>query len=160
MKISDIHGNTTEVTCIACDIQSGKIKAPDGVIASTEFFQAEQDYEIPIPGFVIIVSKRHYLAVDEMTSEERHDFIDFVARVREAMRRELNITYIQLVLEENTSSSHFHLWLFPRYDWMEPFGAKIESVPNLMKHARAHLKTEENLREVREATEKLRRVLL
>ena len=53
--ITDINGRTKKIACLACAIQNGEVKSPGGQITTSKFFRAEQDYEIPIPGFVILV---------------------------------------------------------------------------------------------------------
>ncbi|MEI7621343.1 MAG: HIT domain-containing protein [Candidatus Moraniibacteriota bacterium] len=155
-KIVDLRGRESEVECIACAIQSGKVANP-GLIAQTEYFSAEQDFEFPIPGFVILASKRHLKSVDEFSEDEQQDFMKFLVRLRSAMRKELEIEHITLVQEENTTTSHFHFWLFPHYQWMnEKFGKKIEAIQTIMEYARANLKTASNLKAVDEATQKLK----
>lgn len=132
------------------------MKSPGGLIAESEHFTAGQDYEIPIPGFVILASKRHLQSVDEFTEAEQKDFIEFLCRVRKAMREALGIDVVYLIQEEDTSD-HFHVWVFPRYDWMtEQFGKKIQSVRPIIEYVREHLQTPENLKKVDEVIEKLR----
>ncbi len=155
-EITDIAGNKKELTCIGCAIQHGEVQSPGGRIAESAHFTAAQDYEIPIPGFVILASKRHLQSVDEFTDDEQKDFVEFLCRMRKAMRQALGIEVVYLIQEEDTSD-HFHVWMFPRYPWMaEKFGKKIQSVRPIMEYAREHLKTPENLKRVGEATEKLK----
>lgn len=72
------------------------------------------------------------------------------------MREALGIQVVYLIQEEDTSD-HFHVWMFPRYPWMtEKFGRKIQSVRPIMEYARESLKTPENLKQVDEATAKLK----
>ena len=67
------------------------------------------------------------------------------------MRKALDIDIVYLIQEEDTSH-HFHIWVFPRYDWMsEKFGKKTPSLRPIMEHARENLKTTENLLRVEEA---------
>ena len=156
-EITDIRGNKKQLGCLGCALRDGEAENPGGVIAETEFFDAVQDYEIPIPGFVILVSRRHFQSVDEFTDEERDDFIALLCRMRSTMRRALNVQTVYLVQEEDTSH-HFHVWMFPRYEWMaERFGRKIQSVRPIMEYAREHMKTKDNLGKVDEATEKMRK---
>jgi diadenosine tetraphosphate (Ap4A) HIT family hydrolase len=149
--------NIKKIACIGCELQAGHIESIGGIIASTKYFEARQDYAIPIPGFVIISSKRHMQSIDEFTPDERHDFIDFVCKVRGAMRNTLGIETVYLIQEED--ATHFHLWLFPRYDWMKQFGKKIKSVKPIMRWAIENLQTPENLQKVKEAAEKLKKSL-
>ncbi|MDP2587086.1 MAG: hypothetical protein Q8P32_04970 [Candidatus Komeilibacteria bacterium] len=58
---------------------------------------------------------------------------------------------------QNEDSEHgFHLWLFPRLDWMEKFGRKIESVRPIMEYAKNNLINENDLRQVTETVKQLR----
>jgi diadenosine tetraphosphate (Ap4A) HIT family hydrolase len=155
-EIIDIHSNKKQIDCLGCARERGEIGS--GSILRTDHFDAHQDYEIPIPGFVIISSKRHLKSVDEFSDKEQADFIKTLSRVRKAMRTALGIESVYLVQEEDTSH-HFHIWLFPRYEWMMPFGRKIQSVRPIMEHAREHMKTHEVLKSVDEAVEKMKEML-
>jgi len=58
---------------------------------------------------------------------------------------------------QNEDSEHgFHLWLFPRLDWMEKFGRKIESVRPIMEYARDNMNNENDLRQVLQAVQQLK----
>lgn len=154
--ILDIAGKRKNVKCLGCAIQKGEVKSISGFIASTQYFEAHQDYEIPIPGFIIIASKRHLLSVDEFTDEERIDFIVFLCRIRKTMRMACDIRVVYLIQEEDTSH-HFHIWLYPRHDWiLEKFGRKIQSVRPVMEYARENLKTPENIKNIHEESEKMK----
>ncbi|MDP2666112.1 MAG: diadenosine tetraphosphate hydrolase [Candidatus Diapherotrites archaeon] len=156
-RIVDLQGKTHSISCIACAIQKGSATPIGGTIVSSVHFRAEQDFEYPIPGFVIIVSKRHFYGIDDMTKNERMDFIEFVSRTRKAMRKTLGVEFVHMILEEDTSSSHFHVWLFPRYVWMEKkFGRKIESIMPIMRYAKKYMKKASNLKEVRESISALK----
>ncbi len=154
-QITNIKGETKEIGCLSCAIVNGEVENP-GAVIRTKHFDAHQDYEIPINGFIILSSVRHLQSVDEFTNEEKIDFIDTLTKVRKAMREVLNIQVVYLVQEEDTSA-HFHIWIIPRYDWMkEQFGRKIQSVRPIMEHARQTMKTEENLKNLSEAVKKLK----
>lgn len=159
-KITDIYGNTKEIKCIACSIQSGSMETPAGVVFESEHFRLEQDVEIPIKNFLVLVSKRHYYGFDEMTNEEVADFGLTLKSIRKTLREVFSIEHVHYILEENTSSSHFHLWIFPRYDWMnEKFGSKIDSVRPIMEFARKEMKTSQNLADIEENVNNLRQAL-
>ena len=158
-EIIDIHGNKRTVECIGCAIQTGIMdRVGEGI--TTEYFDAHQDVEIPIPGFVILASRRHIMSVDEFTESERKDFIDTLCRARKALREALAIQTVYLIQEEDTSD-HFHLWIFPRYEWMtEKFGRKIQSVRPIMEYAQENMKTPENLQKVQEVSEKFQKAFV
>lgn len=158
--ITDINGKTKKIACLGCAIQNGEVESPGGSILTSKYFDAHQDYEIPIPGFVIIASKKHLQSIDEFTDEEQQDFIKFLCRLRSAMRQALDIKTVYLFQKEG-EDTHFHVWLFPRYSWMDKkFGQKIQSVRPIMEYARENLKTPENIKEVESATQKLKQFFL
>jgi diadenosine tetraphosphate (Ap4A) HIT family hydrolase len=153
-NIVDLTGKTKKIVCLGCDREKGLIDLGD--IVKSEYFDAHQDYEIPIPGFVIVSSRRHIQSIDEFTEDEQRDFIKFLCRLRSAQRKVLGIEVIYIVQEEDTSH-HFHVWMFPRFDWMEEkFGRKIQSVRPIMEYARENMKTDDNIQEVETATQKLK----
>ena len=153
-NIVDLRGQKKKISCLGCARERGEISL--GNIIKSKYFDAHQDYEIPIPGFVIISSRRHIQSVDEFTDEEQQDFIKFLCSLRTAQRQVLGIDVVYLVQEEDTFH-HFHVWMFPRYDWMaEKFGRKIHSIRPIMEYARENLKTEENIKEAENATQKLK----
>jgi diadenosine tetraphosphate (Ap4A) HIT family hydrolase len=153
-NIVDLAGKTKKIACLGCARENGEINLGD--IVKTKYFDAHQDYEIPIPGFVIISSRRHIQSVDEFTEDEQRDFIKFLCRLRSVMRKILDIETIYLFQAEDTMH-HFHIWLVPRYDWMtEKFGTKIESVRPIVNYSKEFFRTESDIAKVEEATQKLK----
>lgn len=144
----------TPPSCTSCAIQLGTLETIGGVIAKSPYFEARQDYAVPIAGFVPIASIRHIQSIDDFTPQERQDFIEFVCQIRNQMRKQLNIKTIYLIQEED--AAHFHVWLFPRYAWMERFGDKIKSVKPIMEWAKEHLNTPTNIMLVKKAIEDLK----
>lgn len=156
-EIINFKGEAKKITCLGCARSNGDINVGD--IEKSNYFDAHQDYEIPIPGFIILSAKRHIQSVDEFTEDEQKDFIKFLCRIRSALRQVLEIETVYLIQEEDTSH-HFHVWIFPRYKWMkEKFGVKIQSVRPIMEYARKKLKTKENVAKVETATQKLKQFL-
>ncbi|MFA4873197.1 MAG: diadenosine tetraphosphate hydrolase [Patescibacteria group bacterium] len=157
-KIINYTGQVKKITCLGCTREKGEISLGD--IVKSKYFDAHQDYEIPIPGFVIISSRRHIQSVDEFTDKEQRDFIKLLYRLRSALRQVLGVKVVYLIQEEDTLH-HFHVWVFPRFDWMKrKFGRKIESVRPIMEFAKKTFKTKSNLTKVDEATLKLKQFLL
>ena len=147
-----------EVECIGCAITQAR-KNVLGYIVETDLFHAHQDYENPIPGFVVLSTKRRIKSVDEFTDEEAIEFIELVRKIRKAQRRVFGIKTVYFIQEEDTIGSHFHLWFLPRYEWMndvEKFGHKVSSARPVLQFAKTHMKTPENIAAVKEAAEKLR----
>ncbi|MFA5030865.1 MAG: diadenosine tetraphosphate hydrolase [Patescibacteria group bacterium] len=156
IEIEDIKGNKKQIGCLGCAIQNRKVESMGGSIVLTKFFNAHQDYEIPIPGFIIISSKRHIQSVDQFTKNEQSDFIKLLCRLRSALRKVLGVEIVYLIQKEDTRH-HFHVWLFPRFDWMKKkFGRKISSVSLVAEFAKKNMKTSSNLKKIEGAIKKMR----
>lgn len=155
-QITDISGNVVEVECIGCAIAQGAVKVRGGSVINTKYFDVSQDFEVPIPGFMIIATKRHLSSVDEFTDEEAVEFTRILRGTRKIQHDVLGIDSVYIHQEED-SSDHFHVWMLPRYHWMEEkFGRKIESVRPIMEYAKNELKTDENLAELDKSVEQLK----
>jgi diadenosine tetraphosphate (Ap4A) HIT family hydrolase len=152
IKLAD--DRTIEVECLSCAITSGLIEPTGGVIVETKHFHVHQDVAYPIPGLVILASKRHFYCMDELTTEERSEYIELVYRIREAQRKLLGIEKVYYFYNEDTTH-HFHLWLVPRYEWMYQFGNSVESLRPVLLHARNNLNSEDNMKRVIAAITKL-----
>lgn len=141
--IQNYRGETTEIQCLGCAREDGTMER-FGTVLTTKYFDVHQDFEIPIPGFMILSSRRHLNSIDQLTSDEQSDFISVLIHTRQGMREALGIDTVYLFQNEDTQH-HFHWWLFPRYNWMKDrFGIKIESVRPIMRYAKDNLKTSEN----------------
>ena len=156
VKIIDIAGKEHEINCIACSIQNGEVELPVGRIAETEHFVVEQDFGYPIEGFMILVSKRHIKSISEFTDDEQKDFIDFMMKCRNAMKEKLGVEEITIIQEEPSSSSHFHVWLFPWLPWMSGYKKKVNNVMTIMDIAKKERSTTDELEKIKEASAKLK----
>jgi diadenosine tetraphosphate (Ap4A) HIT family hydrolase len=127
-------------------------------MVETPFFHAHQDIAYPIPGLVILASKRHFYTMDELTDEEADDYMRLIRRIRAAQRQELGIEHVYYFYNEDTTH-HFHLWMVPRYEWMYDLGRSVESLRPALRYAREHHADLESIKEVKAAAEILRRSL-
>ena len=152
------NGKTFEIECLSCAITQDLITPDGGVVIETEFFHAHQDVAYPIKGLVILASKRHVKCFDELTAEEKVDYIDVLTKIRKAQREVLEIEYVYYFYNKDTTH-HFHTWMVLRYEWMYKFGRSVESVRPVLLHARNEMNDKENVKEVIHAikllTEKL-----
>lgn len=157
-KITTGDGRTIEVECLSCAITSGLIEPTGGVIIETKHFHAHQDIAYPISGLVIVASKRHIYSLDELTKDELIEYISLVQEIRRAQRRELGIEQVYYFYNEDTTH-HFHLWMVPRYSWMNEFGRSVESLRPVLLHANNKINNKEHLHNVLESIELLRNAL-
>ncbi|MEZ0482306.1 HIT family protein [Planococcus sp. SSTMD024] len=144
------NGETVEVECLSCALVNGLIEPEGGVVVETEHFHAHQDVAYPIPGLIILASKRHLKSLDELTEEERLDYIAILSEIRKAQRDILGIESVYYFYNEDTTH-HFHTWMVPRYEWMYEFGRSVESLRPVLLHARTEMNDKTNLRNVRRA---------
>lgn len=90
-KITLSNGKVVEVECLSCAITNGLIEPDGGVVMETEYFHAHQDVAYPIKGLVILASKRHIKCFDELTEEEKLDYMNLLSKIRKAQRQVLGI---------------------------------------------------------------------
>ncbi|RPF55496.1 HIT family protein [Aquisalibacillus elongatus] len=157
-EINLSNGKTIEVECLSCALTSGLIEPDGGVIIETEHFHAHQDVAYPIRGLIILASKRHIKCFDELTDEEKLDYIKVLTKLRQAQREVLGIEYVYYFYNEDTTH-HFHTWMVPRYEWMYDFGRSVESVRPVLLYARNEMNNHENVNEVIKAINSLNKEL-
>ncbi|NUJ97752.1 diadenosine tetraphosphate hydrolase [Candidatus Gracilibacteria bacterium] len=132
-----------------------KILFPNEIILKTKFWRIEQDWEVPLVGFFILVPLRTLQSIDELSDEEAVDFINLLRKLRKGMREILKIKEVYLFENEDTLHN-FHLWIFPRHNWMEKFGKKIESVRPIINYTKENMTNKENFKEIKNAIEEMR----
>lgn len=132
-----------------------KILFSKEIVIDTAYFQINQDWEVPIPGFFILAPKRKIKSISEFTDEESIEFMNLLRKIRKGMKEILDIKNVYLFQNEDTDWD-FHLWIFPRYNRMEKFGNKIESVRPIMNYAKENMITDEIIKEVKEYVSKMK----
>ncbi|OUS76102.1 diadenosine tetraphosphate hydrolase [Paenibacillus sp. MY03] len=154
-QITLADGRTVEVDCLSCALTSGLIASTGGVIYESKHFHVHQDVAYPIRGLVILASKRHFYCMDELSVEERMEYISLIHKIRSEQRSRLGIDKVYYFYNEDTTH-HFHMWMVPRYEWMEQFGNSVESLRPVLLHARNQMNNEENMKAVIEGIKELR----
>lgn len=155
MIIKDIMNNEWTCNCIGCSIGNGSISPPGGLIAETKNFVVHQDPEVPIKGFLIIATKKHIKSIVQLSQDESAELFNLVYRARLGINKIKGIIEVTIIQEER--SGHFHLWLLPRYSWMnERFQNSLSSIRDIMSYAKENLKSKENIEEVIAAVDKLK----
>ena len=108
-----------------------------------------------IPGFFIIAPLRKLKSIDQFTDEEASEFISLIRKVRKGMREILKIEEVYFFQNEDTGHG-FHLGVFPRHEWMEKFGRKIQSVRPIMNYAKDNMVSDDVFKEVKEDVKKMK----
>jgi diadenosine tetraphosphate (Ap4A) HIT family hydrolase len=124
VKIISAEGVVNDISCIGCALNLGKIQNIGEVVKETKYFFVRQDYEIPIPGFMVVSSKRHIVGIGDFTKAEEKEFIMLLCQLRRVVGDLIGIKYFDMLYSETTfeskiNPSHFHIALLPRYSWMK-----------------------------------------
>lgn len=140
--------------CTGCSVINGELVPVGGWIYETHNFVLAQDAEVMIEGFLIIQSKRHVNSLLDFSEEENLELAKLLYQTRKALK-DLNICEeITIVQEER--SKHFHIWLFPNYDWMnEKFGKGIKYLRDINQYMMNNY-TEQNKQKVLEICNRLK----
>lgn len=152
MNRKDILGNEIKSECVGCAIVRGEVKLPGGIIYDGESIILAADPEIPIPGFLIITSKRHIQSFAELTVDERAEIGNTIAIAERAIKDLKIAETVTLVQEER--SKHFHIWIFPDQEWMqEKFGYGLQYLRVINAYARENASDEDVIRVIKVAEE-------
>lgn len=140
--------------CTGCSVINGELVPVGGWIYETQNFVLAQDAEVMIEGFLIIQSKRHVNSLLDFSEEENLELAKLLYQTRKALK-DLNICEeITIVQEER--SKHFHIWLFPNYDWMnEKFGKGIKYLRDINQYVMEN-ETKEDRQKVLKTCERLK----
>jgi hypothetical protein len=76
------------------------------------------------------------------------EFAKLLKFLRKGLLVKLKIKEVYLFQNED-SKFGFHLWIFPRHEWMEKFGRKIQSVRPIMNYAKENMMTPEVIDELK-----------
>ncbi|MBU1164552.1 hypothetical protein KKA15_03250 [Patescibacteria group bacterium] len=122
----------------------------------TKHFDVHQDWEIPIPGFFIIATKdRSQNSIAEFSDEKANEFIRVLKKLREGMKEVLKIEKVRLWQNED-SKYNFHVWVFPRHQWMDEHGKFMKSLPGIVEYAKKNMVNDKVFKEVEEYAAKMK----
>lgn len=140
-QVTDFLNHTWHFQCMGCAITTGAVKLPGDVIYAGKHFVLGTDPLIPIPGFLIITAKRHFNSIADLSPAELAELPQLLVATRRALQT-LGVDRVTLVQEER--SQHFHVWLFPFYDWMvKQFGQDISQLRTIAEYAQQHATTQD-----------------
>ena len=70
MITTDFLGKQWISDCMGCAIAAGNMPVPGGFMQRSQYFCVHQDPLIPLPGFLVIASMRHFQSIDEMEAAD------------------------------------------------------------------------------------------
>lgn len=146
--MSDIINNK----CTGCSVAKGEIGT---IIYETNTFVLNQDPEVPLKGFLVITSKKHVNSFIDYNENEREELLELLFKARKALK-DLNICKEVTIVQEERSQ-HFHIWLFPYFDWMqEKFGKGVKYLRDINEYVVKNA-TDKQKRDVLDSIEKLKK---
>ena len=103
--------------CPGCAYAKHEFELDCGMAFENDEFTVSQDWELPIKGFFIVSPKRHIEKLSELTNEERNEMFDLVNKTVNILRNNNICDRFDYIFEEK-ENRHLHVWILPRYDWM------------------------------------------
>ena len=157
MKTKDFLGHEWDIDCMGCAIGNGAMLVPGGIIQKTQYFCVIQDPAIPLPGFLVINSLRHFQSMVEMQEVEYTEFSNLLRATHQAIKKTTGVEYLTIVQEER--SIHFHLWFFP---WtpsvIEKYGKpSLSKIREIMSDFGHHIISDIQWKELEGSIEKIKR---
>ena len=64
--------------CLGCEFANHEFSISCGIAYEDATFTLSQDWELPIPGFMIVSSKKHIISLSEFTDEERNKMTELL----------------------------------------------------------------------------------
>lgn len=143
--------------CPGCLYSSHKFSLPCGIAYENDKFILSQDFELPIQGFFVVSPKRHIETFGELTSSERIEIFEIVNKTIEILKNNNICERFDVIFEEKRNK-HFHIWIMPRYKWMEEFGGNIISnIGEIFEYSKTNMRIKENLEKINEITNIVRK---
>lgn len=142
--------------CPACAYAKHVFTLPCGMAYENELVTMSQDWELPIPGFMVVSPQRHVEELCELKALEREAVWEMVNRTMVILKCNGICQHFNIIMEEK-SGIHFHVWIMPRYPWMiEKFGNPTKNIAKVFSYAKENLRTKENFKEIDRITKIVR----
>lgn len=135
-------------SCPGCLYANHKFSLTCGIAFENENFTVSQDWELPIPGFIIVSPKRCVEKLSDMSKNERDEMFDLINFSITSLRNN-NICERFNVLFEEKENRHLHVWIMPRYEWMQNVvGDIIDNIGKICDYAKENMKKDETYIEI------------
>lgn len=138
--------------CPGCAYAKHEFSLPCGMAYENERFTLSQDWELPIPGFFVISPKRCVDNFEELTEKERVEIFEIINMTIKILRENNVCDRFNVVFEEK-EKIHFHIWIMPRYKWMNNLvGNPIKNIDKIFSYSKENMRTQEVYQEILEIT--------
>lgn len=134
--------------CPGCAYAKHEFELDCGMAFENDKFTVSQDWELPIKGFFIVSPKRHIEKLSELTNEERNEMFDLVNKTVNILRKNNICDRFDYIFEEK-ENRHLHVWILPRYDWMNEICEDIiDNIGLITKYAKENFRSNEVYEEI------------
>ena len=150
--ISYANENIKFEGCPACAYAKHKFSLPCGMAFENERFTLSQDWELPIQGFFVVSPIKCVEKFEELETKERIEMFDIVDKTIKILRKNNICDRFDVIFEEK-ENRHLHVWIMPRYQWMNELVEGITpNIGQIYDYAVSTMKTEENNKKISEIT--------
>ena len=113
------------MSCLACDVNEGRIQPPGGVIYEDERWVVDHSISpVRLKGWLVIKSRRHVEDFADLSPEEAEEFGPLSRSASAAVREALGAERVY-VCSFGEEWRHVHVHVVPRYPRMEPVSWKL-----------------------------------
>ena len=154
IKWTDFLGKTWEFNDMGIAIINKELTPPGGILYDGKHLVINQDPAVSIPGFMVIILKRHINSYRLLTKEEKIEISNLLYLI-EKTEQELSISKEFTIVQEDRCP-HFHVWVFPNENWLSnDFPRGIEKLREMFKVSKEKV-TKKKIDETLEATKKIK----
>ena len=137
--------------CPSCAFSRHEFSLPCDLVYEDESFIISQDWELPIPGFLVIAPKRHIENFSELKDNERNKIFELINSTINVLKENKVCNFFNVIFEEKPNY-HFHIWIMPRMEWMKQFGT-TKNIGLIFDYAIKNMKTEKIFKEIKNINE-------
>ncbi len=139
--------------CPGCAYGKHQFSLDCGMAYENDNFTISQDWELPIKGFFIVSPKRHIEKLSELTNDERNEMFYLVDKTVKILRENKICDRFDYIFEEK-ENRHLHVWILPRYDWMNSICDDIiDNIGLVFEYAKKNFRHIDNYNEIELVTE-------
>ena len=139
--------------CPGCAYSNHEFALDCGMAFENDRFNMSQDWELPIKGFFIVSPKRHIEKFNELTMEEINEMFSIVNKTTSILRRNSICERFDYIFEEK-ENKHLHVWILPRYEWMNEISKDIiNNIGLIFEYAKNNFRNDETYEEINRITE-------
>ncbi len=144
-------------SCPGCLYANHKFSLTCGMIYENNKFTVSQDWELPIPGFIIVSPKRCVEKLNDLTKKERDEMFDLVDFVIVLLRKHKICDRFEVIFEEK-ENRHLHVWIMPRQEWMKNLVDDIiDNIGIICEYAKENMRNEKTYNEINRVSEILKK---